>query len=228
MRGYTLLSTPHQLKFLPTSRVTQEFFPPLSPGLPFRGRQSSPRAFAHAESRGSESPFPAPVSHSFPGPARPTRGPPTLQVQTDVHKKPSGLRGLARCSHNTTPPPPHPRRPGATHTPTLRCQSSPPGADPSPSRASLGSPSPARASRAPGQHAPPGLLGARTPRACPGVGSGGCSPNSAASPSSSWPPSSPASWRSLAAPLPGPCWPATPGGARGAGAAAGLRGVPEA
>ena len=101
VRGYTLLSTPHQLKFLPTSRVTRELFPPLSPGPPFRGRQCSPPAFAHAESRGSESPFPAPVSHSFPGPARPTRGPPTLQVHTDVHKKPSGLplRGLLGPGH---------------------------------------------------------------------------------------------------------------------------------
>lgn len=166
----------------------------------------------------------------FPGPpttyAQPTRGPPTLQVQTDVHKKPSGLRGLARCSPTRRPP--H-LTPGATHTPTLRCQSSPPGArSPAPAappsgprvpRARLPGAWPARA---------PGTPRALTRRACPGAGGGGCSPNSAASPSSSWPPSSPASWRSLAAPLPGPCWPATPGGARGSGATAGLRGVPEA
>lgn len=46
---------------------------------------------------------------------------------------------------------------------------------------------------------------------------GGCVANSAASPSSSGPPSSPAFWRFSAAPLPGPCWSTTPGGVRGAG-----------
>lgn len=46
---------------------------------------------------------------------------------------------------------------------------------------------------------------------------GGCVANSAASPSSSGPPSSPAFWRSSAAPLPGPCWSTTPGEVRGAG-----------
>ena len=93
----------------------------------------------------------------FPGPpttyAQPTRGPPTLQVQTDVHKKPSGLQGLARCSPTRRLP--H-LTPGATHTPTLRCQSSPPGRGARPSRASLGSPSPWRA--------PPGRLASTRPR----------------------------------------------------------------
>lgn len=87
------------------------------------------------------------------------------------------------------------------------------------SRASLGPRRPARASRAPSQHAPPGLPLAR---AAP-LGGGGRGPNSAASPCSSWPPSSPAFWRSSAAPLPGPCWRATPAGARGAGAAGGAK-----
>lgn len=110
----------------------------------------------------------------FPGPpttyAQPTRGPPTLQVQTDVHKKPSGLRGLARCSPTRRPP--H-LTPGATHTPTLRCQSSPPGrgARPQP-RLPRVPESLARASRAPGQHAPPGLLGLSRAAPVPGRGAG--------------------------------------------------------
>lgn len=98
------------------------------------------------------------LSPTFPGPARPTRGLPTLQVQTDGHKKSSGLRGLARCSRR---PHPIPRSPGARHTPILRCHSSPQGAEPGPSRASLGSPSPARA--------PPGRPASTRPRDSSGL-----------------------------------------------------------
>lgn len=96
-------------------------------------------------------------------------------------------------------------RPEPCTRPLPGAQQSPRGAESCTSRTSLGS-------RV--QPGTPGLARAAPP------GGGGCGPNSAASPCSSWPPSSPAFWRSSAAPLPGPCWPTTPGGARGSGAAA--------
>ena len=197
--------------FSAPSRVTQDFvFPRLR--LPRPAVAAAPRALHTPSPGASRVLFQLPVSSlSFPGPAQASQGSQPCRSRRTCTSPVFGAVTV------------HPGAPGHAHAhPEVSAVAKGRRALPRPclppvpeSRTRLPGAQPARA---PGT---PGLARAAPP------GGWGCGPNSAASPCSSWPPSSPASWRSSAAPLPGPCWPATPGGTRGAGAAAGFRG-PEA
>lgn len=147
------------------------------------------------------------LSLAFPGPTQATLGAPesyaSRGMSTSLVFRARTRSRASRALHKSTPGcPAVPKGRCALHQPRLPWIASS-----------------ARASRAPRQHAPLGLLGSPARRAAPPRG-GGCGPNSAASPCASWPPSSPAFWRSSAAPFPGPCWPTTPWrgeGLRGSG-----------